>query len=64
MKELFLSVYGHATFDAILIWGVVLAVVFSCFGSQIASAIKKVNNRYHIVGWNHFDTPDIYSYDE
>lgn len=64
MKNLFLSVDGNSTFDVILIWSVVAIVFFSCFGLQMFKSLKRLNDKYHIIGWNKYDVPDIYSYDE
>jgi hypothetical protein len=64
MKDLILSVYGNTIFEEMLIWTVILAVIISSFGSQIVNKIKRFNNHYHILGWNHLDDVDIYSFDD
>lgn len=64
MKDLILSVYGNATFEGMLIWAVVFVVIISSFGSQIMKVLRKINRHYHILGWNHLDDVDVYSYDD
>jgi hypothetical protein len=64
MKELFISLYGNDTFNALIIWTVIMVVIIGSFGHQITTLLKKFNRHYHVIGWNYFDTPDIYAYDE
>lgn len=64
MKDLILSVYGNTFFDELLIWAVVSVVIMACFGSKLAEVLTTFNNRHHILGWNHLDDADIYSFDD
>ena len=64
MKELLMSLYGNDAFDALMIWTVVAIVLLGSFGHHVMNTLKRFNNHYHLIGWNHLDTPDIYTYDE